>query len=95
MLTATSLLTGDLPDISAEFGTNFYGPRTPHRHFALGRLTHRSHHRGVQNLDPPGPEEFVRVGGDTTDDRSTRAGPAVTTARSGQSVGGRRLTASG
>jgi hypothetical protein len=34
MLTATSLLTGDLPDISAEFGTNFYGALAMVRAFA-------------------------------------------------------------
>src|SRR5216683_3664515 len=34
VLTRTSLLTGDLPDISAEFGTNFYGTLAMVRAFA-------------------------------------------------------------
>ena len=34
VLTPTSLLTGDLPDISAEFGTNFYGTLAMVRAFA-------------------------------------------------------------
>jgi len=53
------------------------------------------HRGGVQVPGPPGPGQLVHVSGDAVDDRRHPRQSTATTARSGQSADGRRLTAGG
>jgi hypothetical protein len=70
VLTATSPLTGDLPDISAEFGTNFYGhtghgPGLCRAHRGQRRRLDQQRSEHVESASRTGPVHYstAAVGG--------------------------------